>query len=105
MTRRLVLALVPVVTVWIAAKVPFKRAGLHLAVVVVATLLVLAPWTYRNYRVHGRFTPIAEAGTHMAPVTPRELAEDGLTVSILKKVWKDPAGVAGRTTRQFLQFW
>jgi 4-amino-4-deoxy-L-arabinose transferase-like glycosyltransferase len=105
LVRPVGLALVPVVTVWIAAKVPFKRAGLHMAVVVAATLLALAPWTYRNYRVHGRFTPIAEAGTHMAPVTPREIAEDGLTVSILRKLWKDPVGVAGRTTRQFVQFW
>ena len=41
----------------------------------------------------------------MAPVAPREVAEDGLIVSIARKVWTDPASVAGRTAREFLQFW
>ena len=99
------LILVPVIMVWIGLKVPLRRAALHVGMVVAATLLVLAPWTYRNYRVHGQVAPIAVAGTHMAPVTTREVAEDGLTVSILKKVWKDTASVAARTTQQFMQFW
>jgi hypothetical protein len=78
---------------------------LSLVRVVAAALLVLAPWTYRNYHIHGRFTPVAVAGTDMAPVTAREIAKDGLTVSILKKTWKDPASVAGRTIQHFVQFW
>jgi hypothetical protein len=105
LVRPVGLILVPVVSVWIALKVPLNRAATHLVVVVAAALLVLAPWTYRNYRVHGRFAPVAVAGTNMAPVTPREIAEDGLTVSILKKTWRDPASVAGRTIRHFVQFW
>jgi hypothetical protein len=103
--RPVALVLVPVVAAWIAAEVPRRRAAAHLGLVLAATLLVLAPWTYRNYRVHGELAPIAPAGIHTAPVTPEDLAEDGLTVSMLKKAWTNPAGLAARTARQFLQFW
>lgn len=103
--RPVTLVLVPVVAAWIAAQVPRRRAAAHLGLVLVAALLVLAPWTYRNYRVHGQLAPIAVAGIHMAPVTPEDLAHDGLTVSLLKKAWANPGGLAARTARQFLQFW
>jgi 4-amino-4-deoxy-L-arabinose transferase-like glycosyltransferase len=105
LVRPVGLVLVPVVAVWVALNVPLNRAAIHLSVVVTTTLLVLSPWTYHNYRVHGRLVPIAVAGTHTAPVTTREVSRDGLTVSILKTLWNDPARFAGRTARQFVQFW
>jgi hypothetical protein len=103
--RPVALVLVPVVAVWIAAQVPRRRAPAHLGLVLAAALLVLAPWTYRNYRIHDQVAPIAVAGIHTAPVTPEALAEDGLTVSMLKKAWTNPADLAARTARQFIQFW
>jgi 4-amino-4-deoxy-L-arabinose transferase-like glycosyltransferase len=105
MFRPVALVLVPVVATWIAIEVPRRRAPAHLGVALTAALLVLAPWFYRNYRVQGRLAPIAAAGTHAAPVNPEDLAKDGLTVSMLKKAWTDPVGLAARTGRQFLQFW
>jgi 4-amino-4-deoxy-L-arabinose transferase-like glycosyltransferase len=105
LVRPVGLVLVPVMAVWVALKFSPRRAVAHMGLVVVAAMLVLAPWIYRNYRVHGRLAPIAVAGTHMAPAVPREVAEYGLTVSIMRKVWTDPARVAGRTAKQFLQFW
>jgi 4-amino-4-deoxy-L-arabinose transferase-like glycosyltransferase len=105
LVRPVGLVLVPAVAAWIALKVPPSRAPTHIAAVLGATLLVLAPWTYRNYRIRGHLAPIAVAGAHMAPVTPREVAEEGLTVAIVKKLWEDPAPVVARTAQQFLQFW
>jgi 4-amino-4-deoxy-L-arabinose transferase-like glycosyltransferase len=105
--RPVALILVPVLAGWsaLAAEVPVRRALAHLGVVLAGTLLVLAPWTYRNYRVQGQLAPIALAGTHMAPVPQEEVAREGLTLAILRKAWMDPAGLAGRTGRQFIQFW
>jgi len=104
LVRPVGLVLVPVVPAWIALRMADRRAA-HVGLVLAATLLVLAPWTYRNYRVHGQLAPIAVAGTHTAPVSPQEVAADGLTVSIVRRAWSDPGNIAGRTARQFLQFW
>jgi hypothetical protein len=105
LVRPVALVLVPVVAVWIAVQVPRRRAPAHLGMVTIATLLVLAPWSYRNYRVHGRLAPIAVAGVHTAPVAPQAVAENGLTLSLLKQAWNNPADFAARTVRQFFQFW
>jgi hypothetical protein len=105
LVRPVGLILVPVVAAWTALKASRRRAAAHIGLVLAAAALVLAPWMYRNYRLQGRLAPIAVAGTHMAPVAAGDVAEEGLTVSILKKVWTDPVMVAGRTARQFLQFW
>lgn len=105
LVRPVALVLVPVVPLWIAAVVPRRRAAAHVGFMLAGSLLVLAPWTYRNYRIHGQLAPIAVAGTHTAPVSREDLAENGLTVSMLKKAWTDPAELAARTGRQFLQFW
>jgi len=103
--RPVALVLLPVVAVWIAVEVPRRRAVAHFGLVTVAALLVLAPWTYRNYRIQGHFAPIAVAGIHTAPVAPEDLVEEGLTISMLKKAWTDPGALAARTMLQFLQFW
>jgi 4-amino-4-deoxy-L-arabinose transferase-like glycosyltransferase len=105
--RPVALVLVPVVAAWIAlsAEVPRRRAVAHLGLVLVAALLVLSPWTYRNYRLHGQIAPIATAGTHTAPVPRESVAQEGLTVSMLRKAWTDPMGLTARTGRQFVQFW
>jgi hypothetical protein len=105
--RPVALVLVPVVAAWtaLAAKVPVRRGLAHLGLVIAGTLLVLAPWTYRNYRLQGQLAPIARAGTHMAPVARADVAREGLTLAILRKAWTDPAGLAARTGRQFVQFW
>jgi hypothetical protein len=105
LVRPVALVILPVVAIWIAFQVPRRRAPAHLGLVTVATLLVLAPWTYRNYRIHGRLAPIAVAGAHTAPVAPQAVAESGLTVALLEQAWTNPAVFAARTVRQFFQFW
>jgi 4-amino-4-deoxy-L-arabinose transferase-like glycosyltransferase len=96
--RPVALVLVPVAAAWIAFAVDVspRRAVAHLGLLLTGALLVLAPWTYRNYRVRGQLAPIAVAGTHTAPVTREDLASDA---------WTDPAAFAARTARQFVQFW
>jgi hypothetical protein len=105
--RPVALVLIPVVAVWcaLAPKLPVGRGLAHLALIVAGSLLMLSPWTYRNYRHQGQLAPIARAGTHMAPVGQEQVVREGLTVSILKKAWTDPLGLAARTARQFVQFW
>src|SRR5206468_1256662 len=68
-------------------------------------LLVLAPWTYRNYLIHGRLMPVSLAGTGVAPVTHDEVERRGLTVSLLLKAWREPGPLATRMTREFGHFW
>ena len=105
--RPVALAVVTVVVPWIVLNVggPPRRRALHGSLVVLTCLLVLAPWTYRNYRIHGRLMPVSLAGTGLAPVTQAEVERRGLTVSLLVKAWQEPGALAMRMTREFGHFW
>ncbi len=105
--RPVALAVVPVVVLWIALNIGGRssRRGLHGSVVALVCLLVLAPWTYRNYLIHGRLMPVSTAGTAIAPVTHGEIERRGLTASLLLKAWREPGVLATRMTREFGHFW
>lgn len=68
--RPAALAVVPVVMGWIllAPSLRSSRRSMHAVVVGLACVLMLAPWTYRNYRIHGRLIPVSLAGTAGAVV-------------------------------------
>jgi len=106
--RPVALVLPPVVAGWIALSVrsrpPMRRIA-HLGTLSVSFLLVLAPWTIRNFRIHGGLVPISTAGSHTAPGGPEELARRGLLLSLAHSAWSDPTAFASRFARQFVQFW
>ena len=105
--RPVALVLPPIVGAWIALTVAARpaRKAAHLGALCVTLVLVLAPWTVRNYRLHGRLVPPATAGIHTAPVRGEEVAEGGLVVSMSRWAWRHPAALISRVTRQFAQFW
>jgi hypothetical protein len=105
--RPVALVLPPVMAAWIAIAVRARgtRRLLHVGALGLAFLLVLAPWTVRNWRVHGRLVPVAMAGTHTAPLQPNDVARGGLLLPLARWVWTDPVAVLSRGGRQFLQFW
>jgi hypothetical protein len=105
--RPVALTLVPVLTVWISASTPGQRSSrlLHAGVVILVCLLSLLPWTYRNYRVHGRLMPITTVGTGSTVASNPEVARRGLTAAIVQKAWTDPGGFAVRVGREFVHFW
>lgn len=105
--RPVALVLPPIVGGWIAvtaATRPTRKAA-HLGALCLTLVLVLTPWTARNYRIHGRLVPPATAGIHTAPVPAEEVAEGGLVVSMSRWAWRHPAALLSRVTRQFAQFW
>jgi 4-amino-4-deoxy-L-arabinose transferase-like glycosyltransferase len=56
--------LVAVVWLFIITRRDLRLALRAAAIYVILTALVIAPWTYRNYRVHGRLVPItSRSGT------------------------------------------
>jgi 4-amino-4-deoxy-L-arabinose transferase-like glycosyltransferase len=58
--RPSVLAILPVVVIWLLI-VNRRRLGSSIravALYLIFAILVMTPWTLRNYRVHGRFVPI-----------------------------------------------
>jgi hypothetical protein len=102
--RPVALVLVPVVALWIAASARRARV-VHVLAVGGCCLAALAPWTVRNYRVHGGLVPISATGTQGAPVAPDEVARRGLAASIALHMWEDPAGAARRMGRELAHFW
>jgi 4-amino-4-deoxy-L-arabinose transferase-like glycosyltransferase len=105
--RPVALVLPPVVAAWIALAAPARgtRRLVHVGALGLAFLLVLAPWTVRNWRVYGQLVPVAMAGTHTAPLQPADVARRGLLLPLARWVWTDPLTVLSRGGRQFLQFW
>lgn len=105
--RPVALALPPVVAGWIALTVPVRpgRRAAHAGGLVLACVLVLTPWTYRNLRVHGTLVPIAMAGTHTAPVGGERIAGHGLAASMARWTWRNPGAAATHFGREFLRFW
>jgi 4-amino-4-deoxy-L-arabinose transferase-like glycosyltransferase len=101
------LVVVPVASVSIALSVrgPPARRILHAGLVALACVLVLVPWTYRNYGVYGRLSPISRAGTSAAPVSANEVERRGLTAALLYKAWREPLALATRMASEFGHFW
>jgi hypothetical protein len=67
--------------------------------------MALLPWTYRNYRIHGRLIPVAMAGTAGVPAIGTGLDRLGVPGVLATAVRVDPAGLARRTAREFRGFW
>jgi hypothetical protein len=61
LTRETVLYFVPIGTLWLAASA-VPRAKSRAAVFLVATAVVILPWTYRNWAVFHAFVPVSTAG-------------------------------------------
>jgi hypothetical protein len=72
--------------------------------VLLGCVLALAPWTYRNYRVHGGLVPIATAGTTAAPVQRKSLEALGLVGSLAEEAWKEPMSFLRHLTRELSHF-
>jgi 4-amino-4-deoxy-L-arabinose transferase-like glycosyltransferase len=62
--RPIGLIMIPLIILWILIflNTPFLKRILLTVVIFVSLILVLAPWTIRNYRVHHRFVPITTNG-------------------------------------------
>lgn len=105
--RPVALIVIPVVAVWIALGVAgrFGRRALHAGLVALICLLVLAPWTWRNYLVYHRLIPVSLAGTHVAPAPRAEVERRGLAAAILEEGEREPLMLAGRMAREFGHFW
>jgi hypothetical protein len=105
--RPVALVVVPFVTAWVFFATDARRArrGLDAALVGLACLLVLAPWTYRNYRVHGRLIPVSLAGAGGSSVSPGAIEQRGITGALLDKVRDEPLALASRMAREFGHFW
>jgi hypothetical protein len=88
------LAVVPVAAVWtacVAPSTPLRRAG-HAAVMVLVCLLVLAPWTYRNYQLQERIVVVSNVGTRFAGPTK----EHGVAGALAVSATRNPLGFARR---------
>jgi hypothetical protein len=104
--RPVALVLTPVVAAWIALRASRRqnRSGALVGALVLACLAVLAPWTIRNYRVHGVVVPIATAGTQQAPVARDDLRKHGVTVALASKASQNPGGVLVHIAREVWHF-
>jgi 4-amino-4-deoxy-L-arabinose transferase-like glycosyltransferase len=101
----LILPAVLVAAVALASAISPLRRLAHIGTLVLMFLLILAPWTARNYRVYGRLVPVAVAGTHTAPVSTTEVAREGLVVSMARWARYQPHRLVIRVADHFLQFW
>jgi len=104
--RPVALVLVAPLAAWIGLETggsARRRAALAVAVVG-GCVLALAPWTYRNYRVHGGLVPVATAGT-VVPSRAQDAADaDGVTASLVAQLRNHPAAFVERTARELAHF-
>ena len=101
------LALLPVTVAWIAAVSPARaaRRASHAAAVVLTWLVVLAPWTYRNYQLRGRIVPVSITGTQAAGISSEVEEQHGVAAALAAKALSDPGRLVGRMGREFAHFW
>ena len=95
--------MVPVAAAWTAYAAPsrpLRRVG-HAAVVVLVCVLMLAPWTYRNYQLQGRIIIVSNVGTKFAGPTKEHGVAGALVVSATRK----PLAFARRVGGEFAYFW
>jgi hypothetical protein len=71
---------------------------------VLAWLLLLAPWTYRNYQLRGQIVPVATAGTSAAG-TPEQIEHQGLGQLLAARALRDPERFARGVLRELGHFW
>jgi 4-amino-4-deoxy-L-arabinose transferase-like glycosyltransferase len=62
LTRPTFLPMLALYVLWMLFRLPRGRRLAVLGAVVLPALVVISPWTYRNYNVHGAFVPISMAG-------------------------------------------
>lgn len=98
--RPVALVLAPVAAAWVAPRRVSRAAALLLA-----WLLVLAPWTYRNYQLRGRIVPVSTTGTQAAGISSDELEQQGVTEALGVQARSEPGRLAGRVVREFGHFW
>ncbi len=105
--RPVALVVVPVVATWVlvAGNARLSRRALHAGLVGLACLLVLTPWTYRNYRTHGRLIPVSLAGTEGTSVSSGAIAQRGVAGAVVHKALADPVAMATHMAREFGHFW
>jgi 4-amino-4-deoxy-L-arabinose transferase-like glycosyltransferase len=101
------LALTPVMLAWVglAPGRSWGRRTVHAGLLGLAWAAALLPWTYRNYRVHGRLVPVAAAGTGGVTKVGTESDRFGLAGALSTAARRDPVGFARRTAREFGGFW
>ena len=101
------LILPPVIGGWIALTAPGKpeRRLAHLGALGLAVLLILAPWTLRNYRVHNGLVPVINTGSHFVGPRDKEEAPSGILSGIASEFWSNPRSFVSRIAGNFLQFW
>lgn len=105
--RPVALVTIPAFALWTAASTAAsrRRRAAHALTLALVCVLSLVPWTWRNYRVHGKLMLPATAGTSNAPVAGADLDRQGLAVSLLAKAWTEPLVYARSIVREFGHFW
>jgi 4-amino-4-deoxy-L-arabinose transferase-like glycosyltransferase len=61
LTRETVLYFLPVAALWLG-RAPLPRAAARAAAFLLAAVVTVAPWTYRNWQVFHAFVPVSTAG-------------------------------------------
>ena len=105
--RPAALAVVPVVALWPIVGGPNRpgRRAMHAGLVVLTCLLVLAPWTWRTYRIHGRLIPVSLAGARGAMVSADDIDRRGLVGALATRARTEPLALASHMAREFVHFW
>ncbi len=106
--RQVSLFFLPLMLVWTyaRARVPrIRRGSLHAAVLLAAFLLVLTPWSLRNYGVHGSFSPIATAGVPGTPVAEAARSRQNVVGAMLNLALHDTKWLIQVTAKKFVAFW
>ena len=106
--RPVALLVVPVIALWVAATVTARgsRRSAHAAIIGLACLAVLGPWTYRNYQVYGQLVPVSLAGTSGGTGASKvEVRERGMVGALLDRAERDPSAEGRRLLREFGHFW
>ena len=62
LTREFCITLLAPLALWSVRTIPASRAAARIAVMIAATVLVILPWTIRNYRLYGEFIPLTDKG-------------------------------------------
>jgi 4-amino-4-deoxy-L-arabinose transferase-like glycosyltransferase len=101
------LALAPVMIGWVGLVPGYRwsRRAAYVAVLIGAWILVLLPWTHRQYQLHDRILAITLAGAHGVPVIGAEMERSGVGAAVVAAIQRDPPGFTRRTIREFGHFW
>jgi 4-amino-4-deoxy-L-arabinose transferase-like glycosyltransferase len=107
LVRPAALVLVPVGAVWLglAPTIPPRRRALQVTVLMLACLVVLTPWTWRNYRIYGRLIPVSLVGTSAGGLSRSEIERQGLAGALLDRAAREPLALVSRMAIEFCHFW